>query len=151
MVDQEAGLFCHFVIISQDHPSLTGGHILGGVKTIGSGLAKGPYLLSPVFCPMGLGTVLNEYQIILFHQLHYLIHLTGTAIKMDDEQSPDFRVFLQFAADILWINIKGVLFYIGKDRNGTTIEDRIATGNKGKGCSQDLVSLLNACCQQRQM
>lgn len=76
---------CHLGIGGGDHPSLAGGHVLGGVEAEDPGVPDGPGPLAVILGAVGLAGVLNDQKVPLFSDLHDGVHVAREAAVRQGE------------------------------------------------------------------
>ena len=92
-------------IRGRDHPCVAvGPQVLARVEAEAGGLAEGADLAALVGGAVGLGTVLDDDQVVLFRDRHDGIHVGRLTIEMN--RNDGARAGRQFALHIGWIKTK---------------------------------------------
>ena len=150
VVAQHTQVLGHLRILGGHQPAVAvAAEVLAGEEAEGAGIAHAAGLLAADVGAEGLGTVLDDFEIMLVGN-----RLDGRHIRRLAEQVyRDDRLGLcgHGRLDLVRVDIEGLGIDIDEHRRGADVEDRLGGGDEGERGGDDLVAFADASGDQCQV
>jgi len=134
---------CELVVVDGDHASFTGAEVFGGVEGVGAGIAIGTEAFAFVGGEVSLGSVVDDFEVVLFGKSLDSVDVDGCAVEMGTGDG--FGVGCDSLACIFDVELKGVFSAVNEDGLAASGDDHAGGGDVGPCGDEDFVTGFEEC------